>query len=1016
VRAAVVAACLTFAGAAYAQAPVEPVAAPEPAPTETPTPPEMPPRVEPPPPPPGPVLADYTIEGELIEGEETLRAVFDSVMEIGKPWPDLKDRAIRLGESLAYRVTVETKSAPRGVSVVLRLERAPRIRYVEIHGNWPLFEEEIKSRLKLRPGSILAVEKQTSKSQLTRADQLAEEEEGIKTYLTRVGYFDARVVLTLEPIRKHEYRLRVRLYKGPRYRIGVVKVVGNSALSEEEIRAKFQRDPWWKRWLSVIALYDVGYSKEGLNADIEEIRKEYQTRGFPRAQVTHNFDPKVSLDRLAKTVNFIVTINEGKRIEVVFDGLSGAMSEKSLKEVLTFNAESSYDDYEVERSKEAMRELYQRNGFFQAQVAHERVPLTDRFERIFFYVDEGPRLRVVGIDIRGNRTFTSTRLGGLISTRIHPGTLAFIQSGGYVTNLQLQQDVEALTDFYRRQGFAKAKVTAHVATDPRLLEDVGALAGAVTSGERGRGLHIRFDIDEGPRNRVAVRDFVGNRGSITDAVLARRVRLAPGVPFTPEALDEDVEAIARLYRERGFGRATVTPVTEGAGENIRVTYEIKEGEPVRVGKILVRGNFLTRKWVIRELLDLKEGDLLTADKIEEGYLALRTTDLFASVRSELIGDEGASGPVHVVIEVQERHDNSGTVELGAGFSTDNSAFAALTWRVQNIGGVGALFQFATEVGTQIQRGTATFALPYWTMRHALGLPLRFELQGKYRREDTPRFGVLQTIGGSVIFSRQFGSGLSLALKYDYNRFNRPEELVRPAGSAEEDDETQIETVTASVGPSIILDKRRNAAGIPSPLAPVRGFFISASAAWASQYLLGSDDFLKFSLAGQLFIPIGKRIVISNGVRYDHGYPLEESVLPEIERFTAGGDTTVRGYEEDRLLTEVIRMPVEPVGGAEQIRVVPAGGNIRFIHNLDLQIRVANLAGMPLASAIFLDTGIVTNSLDDFRFRRLRHGLGVALLRLVSPVASFSLEYAIPLDPQTGDDPTGRLHFNLGFVF
>jgi len=47
---------------------------------------------------------------------------------------------------------------------------------------------------------------------------------------------------------------------------------------------------------------------------------------------------------------------------------------------------------------------------------------------------------------------------------------------------------------------------------------------------------------------------------------------------------------------------------------------------------------------------------------------------------------------------------------------------------------------------------------------------------------------------------------------------------------------------------------------------------------------------------------------------------------------------------------------------------------------------------------------------------LRHSFGVALARLVTPFGSLSAEWAIPLEPQLGDNPRGRAHLNFGFLF
>ncbi len=195
--------------------------------------------------------------------------------------------------------------------------------------------------------------------------------------------------------------------------------------------------------------------------------------------------------------------------------------------------------------------------------------------------------------------------------------------------------------------------------------------------------------------------------------------------------------------------------------------------------------------------------------------------------------------------------------------------------------------------------------------------------------------------------------------------------------------------------------------------------LTAALLFASTVLGGDADFVKLSTSGQLFIPIGERIVFTNGIRYDHGVPLGgEVLLPEVERFFAGGDTSVRGIDRDRLKTEVIRTPLYPGSMVETVRVVPAGGNIRVVHNADLQVQVwdESFLGVPFASAVFLDSGLVTNSFDRFQLEDVRHSIGIALLRIVTVFGNLSLEYAVPLDPQMGDNPRGRFHFNLGFVF
>jgi outer membrane protein assembly factor BamA len=147
-------------------------------------------------------------------------------------------------------------------------------------------------------------------------------------------------------------------------------------------------------------------------------------------------------------------------------------------------------------------------------------------------------------------------------------------------------------------------------------------------------------------------------------------------------------------------------------------------------------------------------------------------------------------------------------------------------------------------------------------------------------------------------------------------------------------------------------------------------------------------------------------VLRTDLRYDHGIPFGgEVLLPEVERFFAGGDSTVRGYADDRMKTEIIQVGVPPLDNVSQIRVNPAGGNIRVIGSLDAQVPIWKL----LAGALFTDAGLITNEWGKTQLDDIRPSVGMGL-RALTPFGIGALEYAIPLRPQLGDDPRGRIHF------
>jgi outer membrane protein insertion porin family len=306
------------------------------------------------------------------------------------------------------------------------------------------------------------------------------------------------------------------------------------------------------------------------------------------------------------------------------------------------------------------------------------------------------------------------------------------------------------------------------------------------------------------------------------------------------------------------------------------------------------------------------------------------------------------------------------------------------------------------------------------MRRLVGTAFLLELGVLGETQETERFGELTSLGASVAATKQFYrgllQGLLVSLRYDFRQRNRDVALVRPAGNSDDISSTKVTTRSSTIGPLIVFDRRRDRQGRISPILAVRGYRLELRGSYGEDALLGSARFLKLGGSAQHFLALGRRFRLSNGVRYDHAVPLGGDVaLPEVERFFAGGDTTVRGFEQDRLATEIVEDELGPLEGVNRFRVIPAGGSIRFLYNLDLQVEVWKL-GFPVASAIFYDSGVVTNSLVGFKVADLRHAIGLALFRWVTPFGSLSLEYGVPLDPQLGDDPRGRFHVNFGFLF
>ena len=449
---------------------------------------------------------------------------------------------------------------------------------------------------------------------------------------------------------------------------------------------------------------------------------------------------------------------------------------------------------------------------------------------------------------------------------------------------------------------------------------------------------------------------------------------------------------------------------------------------------MITGDFGELKASEGPSTSLKEGGPLTAEALAAATQRLRQTGLFDSVNVLMPNlcptpDPtciASNGDVNAVVVVQERDDFLAQVDVSAGYSSYSGLFGTIGPSQQNLWGRGIYVSGSVTEGTNIQDYEGTVRIPRWLMRKAWlidDLPdqlrnnLQTELTGFIRSQITPNFGEVHTKGFSTALTyaqppvtrptpgKRVGT-LVLGLHYDFRIRDRNIDSLRPIGVNNDSPQVPVSTTTGSIGLTLDIDRRVDRRGSLSPLSPEDGYHLGAGAAIASTYLFGDDDFLKFFATGTKYFPVGKNLVVRTDLRVDWGVPLFGAVLlPEVERFFAGGDDTVRGYNDDRMSTEIVQVGVPPLGNITQLRILPNGGNIRFMGSIDAQLHVYSV----FSTAVFSDAGLITNQISTVRATDVRPSVGMALLRAVTPFGTFAFEYAVPLVPQLGDDPRGRFH-------
>jgi outer membrane protein insertion porin family len=234
--------------------------------------------------------------------------------------------------------------------------------------------------------------------------------ERIKDLYRRAGEAAATVTYRVVNLANGRVDVVFHIDEGPKTGVKSIEFVGNHVYSSGKLRDLMETTEM--NWLSFFKSSDV-YDPDKLASDLDLIRRFYLKNGYADFHVIGSdarYDPQ------QKGYIITITVEEGVQytvasadIESHIAGIDGA----TLRSALRVSPGQIYNGDLVQKTTEAITLDIGRRGYVFSQVhpRGDRDPAT-RTVKIVFVVDEGPRVYIERIDIRGNtrtRDYVSRR-------------------------------------------------------------------------------------------------------------------------------------------------------------------------------------------------------------------------------------------------------------------------------------------------------------------------------------------------------------------------------------------------------------------------------------------------------------------------------------------------------------------------------------------------------------------------------------------------------------------------------
>jgi outer membrane protein assembly factor BamA len=690
-----------------------------------------------------------------------------------------------------------------------------------------------------------------------------------------------------------------------------------------------------------------------------------------------------------------------------------------LFEIARVRKGSPLDPNTNRRAAHAITEKMQEDGRYYAvcSLMHGENP---NDTEVVFNIVEGPKVRIGGVEFRGNQVAGSPRLHTVIQARGPKLGVPTVLTPKFTPSL-VEADKRSLTMYYQRLGHLDAQIEAEITPTSEDLSTV----------------NIVYHIREGKPYTVRNIRFDGAK-SFDEDRLKKVVGLKPGERYDVSVVQADLSRIMELYGNGGYqvgvreglfaaqdkanvvdvhylideNAAAPPPTPRGPGESPAPVVAMQRREPDRVGRIIIEGNTITQDRVILNQLGLFPGQILQYPKLREAQQNLMRLGIFDATEDppqvDVVPQQFDS--IYKDIRVRVKETRTGMVGLQVGVNSNAGVNGTLAINERNFDlfrlprpgrivddimagrafrGGGQELRIQAMPGTIFQRYEVTWREPYlFDSRFGLTTSGYFSGRGfpeysenryggrvtvDYRFDDSPiwRSTFTTRVEGIDVFGVPFNS--PQAIQQDVGRHF----LVGLRAGLNRD--TRDSFLMPSRGSVLDIGLEQVLGSYQFPIATAEG-----TKFWTLHEARDGGWKGVLAVRSQLSVTAGN--------------------APVFERFFAGGFHSIRGFAFRGV------GPYQPTTDSTGV-MVNTGGTFSFLNTIEYQIPL--VANERIRFVTFLDHGTVERDLRIDNYR-VAAGVGIRLQVPAMGPLPIALDFGIPI-VRGRDDQKQLFSFYVGWI-
>ena len=357
------------------------------------------------------------------------------------------------------------------------------------------------------------------------------------------------------------------------------------------------------------------FANVSLNDDLSEndlniiLKKLYDTNFFDLVSV------KITNKKL------FIKVKENPIIQNIdFRGIKAQKILEGLKKNTTLKSRSSFNEILLEKDKNEIKIFLKDLGYYFSKIEILKEDLEDNKVNIVYNISLGEKAKIKKISFIGEKIFKDKKLKAVILSEEYK-PWKFITGKKYLNESMINYDERLLKNFYLNKGYYNVVVNSSFA---KMNDD--------------QSFELIFNIDANSKlffGELKI-DLPNDFSKSNYENVEKFFRKLENEPYSINRINDIVEKIETITVNEQYESIKATLQEKIVSNKININFKVEETEKFFIEKINIFGNNVTRESVIRNQIEIDEGDPFNQILYAKSLNNIKALNFFKEVNGEIL--------------------------------------------------------------------------------------------------------------------------------------------------------------------------------------------------------------------------------------------------------------------------------------------------------------------------------------------------------------------------------------------